>query len=154
MTRCSICGTILHAHDDPMSADCGGDCWGCVGPMEKGNATSEAVVRAEIRAGLRDADGRALRDVPMDDATFYGACAAILGTTYDCTPFTGRVRTRWNNRRPGGGRFPEFGLIRLFGDHVHVAIHAPFRLNLAVRGRRTALSAIARAQANHVLGEA
>lgn len=153
MTRCGICGTPLHAHDDPLSTDCGGDCWGCVGPLEEGDPMSEAIVAAEIRAGLRNADGRPSRDGPIDDATFYAACAAILGTVYDCTPFTGHVRNRWNNRKPGGGRFPEFGLIRLFGDHVHVAIQSPYHLNLAVRGRRTALSAIARAQANHDLGE-
>lgn len=136
-----------------MSRSCGGDCWGCMGPMEDGDATSRAIVKAEIDAGLRSEDGSAIRGEAIDDQAFYEGCARLLGTRYDCKPFVGHKRTRWNNRAPGGGRFPGFGLIRLFGDHVHIALHAPFQLNLAVRGRRDALSALARAAATHSIGE-
>jgi hypothetical protein len=40
---CGICGRPLDQPDDPLSDDCGGDCWGCVG---------------EIALGLRPAFGR------------------------------------------------------------------------------------------------
>jgi hypothetical protein len=29
-------------------------------------------------------------------------------------------KTRWNMRGPGNGRFPGFGLIRAFGNTVHM----------------------------------
>lgn len=78
----------------------------------------------------------------MTDAEFYDACAAILGTTYDCEPFQHAYRTRWNNRRPGGGRFPGFGLVRLFGDDVQIALHHPVPLSATVHGRQAALDRI------------
>jgi hypothetical protein len=35
--RCGICGRVLDAPDEPLSAatDCGGDCWSCVSRIEK-----------------------------------------------------------------------------------------------------------------------
>lgn len=30
---CGICGQALDT-DDPLSEDCGGDCWGCVSEVE------------------------------------------------------------------------------------------------------------------------
>lgn len=150
---CLVCGTPLDAEDDPLSRSCGGDCWGCVGLMEEGDPSSDAVVRAEKLACLRDPEGNAVRGESIGDQAFYEGCARLLGTSYDCKPFVGHKRTRWNNRAPGGGRFPGFGLIRLFGDHVHIALHAPFQFNLAVRGRRDALSALARAAATHSIGD-
>jgi hypothetical protein len=43
---------------DPLSADCAGDCWGCVGAIEAdGWPHSTEKVRAEIAAGLRKPDG-------------------------------------------------------------------------------------------------
>lgn len=40
---------------DPLSLDCGGDCWGCVGEMEAdmGDESSLAKVRQESALGLR-----------------------------------------------------------------------------------------------------
>jgi hypothetical protein len=61
----------------------------------------------------------------MNDEQFYAECAALLGTTHDDTPFPYRKRTRWNNRTPGRGRFPGRGVIRVFGDSVHVALSSP-----------------------------
>ena len=75
----------------------------------------------------------------MDDKEFYERCATILGTRYDCQPFTGHKRTRWNNRKPGGGRFPEHGIIRLFGEHVQIALRSPVSIQRNVEGRQAAL---------------
>ena len=32
--RCSICGRLLDVTEDPLSGDCGGDCWGCISEIE------------------------------------------------------------------------------------------------------------------------
>lgn len=78
-----------------------------------------------------------LRRQKLED--FYTECAAILGTTDDCEAFTHYKRTRWNNRRPGRGRFPGFGLIRAFGDVVQIALHHPVQVNAVIEGRDAAL---------------
>lgn len=79
----------------------------------------------------------------MTDEQFYQQCAAILGTTYDCQPFGSAYRTRWNNRKPGGGRFPDHGIIRLFGHHVQIALRAPIALHANIEGREKALEFLA-----------
>lgn len=56
---------------------------------------------------------------------FYNRCAEILGTEYDCKPFPWYKRTRWNNRAPGSGRYPGFGIIRKFGSKIQVALQRP-----------------------------
>ena len=56
---------------------------------------------------------------------FYEKCAKLLGTTYECESFPWRKRTRWNNRSPGGGRYPGFGIIRKFGNSIHVSLRHP-----------------------------
>ena len=56
---------------------------------------------------------------------FYKKCAELLGAEYDGEPFTHYKRTRWNNRKPGSGRFPGFGIIRKFGDKIQVALRHP-----------------------------
>lgn len=58
-TRCTICRRRLDVASDPLSINCGGDCWGCVGPMERGFAPSDARVAEEIKLGLRALDGSA-----------------------------------------------------------------------------------------------
>jgi len=58
-SMCNICGRRLNNADDPLSTDCGGDCWGCVGPMEDGWPPSAAKVHDEILAELRESDGTA-----------------------------------------------------------------------------------------------
>ena len=32
--HCGICKRVLDIPADPLSIDCGGDCWGCVGEIE------------------------------------------------------------------------------------------------------------------------
>jgi hypothetical protein len=56
---CLICGRKLSVADDPLSVDCGGDCWGCVGQIEgdMGHEPSAEKVREEIGQGLRLTDG-------------------------------------------------------------------------------------------------
>lgn len=60
---------------------------------------------------------------------FYQSCADILGARHDYAPFRYGKRTRWNNRGAGNGRFPGFGLVRLFGAEVHVHLRAPVAVN-------------------------
>ena len=61
----------------------------------------------------------------MTNEEFYHKCAELLGVEYDCKPFQYRYRTRWNNRKPGSGRYPGFGIIRKFGNQIHVALTYP-----------------------------
>lgn len=60
-STCEFCGRTLESDSDPLSADCGGDCWGCVGDCEfyggQGFPPSVRKVREEIRLGLRKPDG-------------------------------------------------------------------------------------------------
>lgn len=34
MANCQMCGRVLNEEEDPLSVDCGGDCWGCVSEIE------------------------------------------------------------------------------------------------------------------------
>lgn len=61
----------------------------------------------------------------MKKEEFYERVAGLLGTTYDCEAFPHAYRTRWNNRKPGGGRFEGYGIIRAFGDTVQIALYNP-----------------------------
>ncbi|SEG21185.1 hypothetical protein SAMN05421819_2218 [Bryocella elongata] len=60
MQTCGICGRVLNVEADPLSGDCGGDCWGCIGLIEAKHGWQQSVdfVAAEIASGLRDADGK------------------------------------------------------------------------------------------------
>lgn len=55
--HCGICNRALDKENDPLSADCGGDCWGCIGEQEAemGGEQSIAMLRQEFKDGLRDA---------------------------------------------------------------------------------------------------
>ena len=61
----------------------------------------------------------------MENESFYAECAALLGCSYDGKPFPHYKRNRWNNRAPGQGRYEGHGIIRVFGDTVHVALTQP-----------------------------
>ncbi len=58
---CSICGRPLGIKLDPLSDDCGGDCWGCIGDiearMDAEQNISIGLVAKEIAWGWRNADG-------------------------------------------------------------------------------------------------
>ena len=64
---CRMCGRPLGAEADPLSSDCGGDCWGCIGSIEAdmGWGPSVESVEQEIKAGLRNADGTAISYQPQ-----------------------------------------------------------------------------------------
>jgi len=53
--KCSICNRPLNNPNDPLSGDCGGDCWGCIGEIEAeaGWEPSLSMVRKEFASGLR-----------------------------------------------------------------------------------------------------
>lgn len=52
---CRICRRELSNPKDPLSIDCGGDCWGCVGEIEAGMGDEKSLVkvREEFELGLR-----------------------------------------------------------------------------------------------------
>lgn len=56
LISCNTCGRILNVQSDPMSIDCGGDCWGCTGAAELGGDL-DSKVQAEIAAGQRNSKG-------------------------------------------------------------------------------------------------
>ena len=55
MKNCNICGRALDQENDPLSIDCGGDCWGCIGEIEAemGDQNSREKVRTELETGIR-----------------------------------------------------------------------------------------------------
>lgn len=61
----------------------------------------------------------------MENKEFYERCAELLGTEYNCKEFTHYKRTRWNNRAPGSGRYPGYGIIRKFGSKIQVHLRYP-----------------------------
>jgi hypothetical protein len=58
---CRMCKRPLGVEADPLSGDCGGDCWGCIGSIEADMGWEPSVesVEREIKTGLRNADGTA-----------------------------------------------------------------------------------------------
>lgn len=71
---------------------------------------------------------------------FYQRCADILGAEHHYQPYPYRRPNRWNNRAPGNGRYPGFGIIRLFGDRVHMQLRAPQSVNCWFNSRDEALA--------------
>lgn len=61
VSTCRMCKRPLGVETDPLSADCGGDCWGCIGSIEAdmGWEPSVEFIALEIKTGLRNADGTA-----------------------------------------------------------------------------------------------
>lgn len=53
--KCGICGRQLDQPEDPLSMNCGGDCWGCIGEIEAdmGHQAALDTVRDEFLRGLR-----------------------------------------------------------------------------------------------------
>lgn len=51
-------------------------------------------------------------------------------------------RNRWTNREAGNGRFPGMGLIRMFGDVVHIALHTPIHHNAVYSSPEDAIMAL------------
>ncbi len=59
--HCSMCGRRLSVSGDPLSSDCGGDCWGCIGVIEAEAEYEPSIrrVKKEIEAGYRLPNGQA-----------------------------------------------------------------------------------------------
>jgi len=57
---------------------------------------------------------------------FYARCGEILGIEHNWnTPV--KRRTRWDARRIGNGRYPGYGLIRVYGSQAMVTNHKETR---------------------------
>jgi hypothetical protein len=81
---------------------------------------------------------------------FYQDVADLLGVEnnyrYDEFTVGGTYRTRWNNRKPGNGRFEGYGLIRFFGPNcIHVVLHKPAMISGVFNSTEEVLSALKKA---------
>ena len=57
---------------------------------------------------------------------FYRAVAEALNCDHDYKKFPYSKRTRWNNRLPGNGRYPEHGFVRRYSaNKIHVQLRNP-----------------------------
>jgi hypothetical protein len=56
---------------------------------------------------------------------FYADLGEMLGTGHDYVVTPGRWKKRWGPRTPGNGRFSGHGIVRCFGETVHVALYKP-----------------------------
>jgi len=86
----------------------------------------------------------------MSVEQFYQDVADLLGvdSSYRYNKFTvgGTYLTRWNNRKPGNGRFEGFGLVRFFGpESIHVAINKPVYHNKVYASAEEALEGLKKA---------
>lgn len=80
-------------------------------------------------------------NIGMNNIDFYKRCSDIVGIETEITVHTPRMKkfdkngkeifrprhiTRWNNRKPGNGRFPGLGIIRAFSaGQIHINIKNP-----------------------------
>lgn len=72
---------------------------------------------------------------------FYRSCAELLGVEGGYRPRRFAQANRWNNRAPGNGRFPGFGLIRMFGPrHIQLSLRRPRKINATCSSAEEALS--------------
>jgi hypothetical protein len=83
---------------------------------------------------------------------FYQAVAELL----DCSrhiynEFPYRYKTRWNNRLPGNGRYPDHGLVRRYSSTcIHVHLNNPV-INGHFKSADDALQAIKVAMLSFIL---
>lgn len=81
---------------------------------------------------------------------FYQEVSDLLGipNTYEYNRYTvgGTYLTRWNNRKPGNGRFEGYGIIRYFGPSViHVAINHPVTMSGSYSSKEEVLAVLKKA---------
>jgi hypothetical protein len=85
-------------------------------------------------------------NIDGDKEAFYQECGRILGLTLVYQPWKYGEITRWNNRRAGNGRFPGFGLIRMFGrSHIQIALREPKEINIVCRSKEEAFEHLRKA---------
>ena len=75
----------------------------------------------------------------MTDEEFYIRCAELLDTAHLGVKFPYYKRTRWNNRIAGRGRFEGRGIIRCFGNQVHIALTSPIITSKICKSKGEAL---------------
>ncbi len=78
------------------------------------------------------------------EAKFYQDVADLLNVDnhYEVNINKG-WRTRWNNRKPGNGRFEGYGLVRFYGPGmIHVILHCPVSINKVFNSPEEVLVAI------------
>ena len=73
----------------------------------------------------------------MNNLEFYKRCAEILDQPFVDKTFKHYKKTRWNNRKPGNGNYPGFGLIKVYGNMVHITTH---RYNKLFNSKELALA--------------
>jgi hypothetical protein len=90
---------------------------------------------------------------------FYQEVSDLLGLPnnyyFDPNTVGGKYRTRWNNRKPGNGRFAGYGLIRYFSATcIHVVLTNPVNMNRTYDSRQAALESLKKildeAPTNHI----
>lgn len=73
------------------------------------------------------------------ERAFYAECEEILGVDHAFKERFERLN-RWNHRMPGNGRFPGYGLVRLYSSGT---VHISFaRHNRVYQSREAALEAL------------
>lgn len=82
--------------------------------------------------------------------SFYQDVSDLLGieNNYEYNRYTvgGTYLTRWNNRKPGNGRFEGYGIIRFFGPTViHVAINHPVPMSGIYSSKEEVLAVLKKA---------
>ncbi|AFL54022.1 hypothetical protein ABIE78_006349 [Sinorhizobium fredii] len=83
----------------------------------------------------------------MNRSAFYEECSRILGASHAYEAPRSLKINRWNNRGPGNGHFPGYGLIRVLGPHhIRIALRRP-ELKLLCRSEEAAFAALKRAKA-------
>ena len=76
----------------------------------------------------------------MTKTDFYLRCAEITGVDHEKTIRSiWYRRNRWNNRKPGDGRFEGIGIIRHYGSIIHVALTKPYYVNEQFTSEEAAL---------------
>lgn len=80
---------------------------------------------------------------PASKEDFYRTCAELLGAVHEFRPWTHDGPNRWNNRHAGNGRFPGFGVIRIFGPNlVQFALRRPVAFRAVFRSPTEAIAAL------------
>ncbi len=80
---------------------------------------------------------------PTSKEEFYRECAALLGARHDFRPWRQGSPNRWNNRRPGNGRFPGFGMVRYHSPSlVQVALRRPVAFRATFASTADAITAL------------
>ncbi len=77
----------------------------------------------------------------MNKEDFYLRVAEIVGIEHNTlTKHPYYRRNRWNDRKPGNGRFEGLGIIRSFGGFVHIAINYPRHITTSCASHEEAIA--------------